>query len=61
MITKRLLREKQVHEEYGLTLAWLRKMLLFRKGPPFLKLNRSVYYRREDLDRWLEAHRVETV
>ena len=61
MTTKKLLREKDVYAEYGLTLAWLRKMRLFRKGPPFLKLNRAIYYRREDLDRWLEAQRVETL
>ncbi len=31
MPTKKLLREKDVYAEYGLTLAWLRKMRLFRR------------------------------
>lgn len=60
MIPKKLLREKGVNAEYGIHLPWLRKMRLLRKGPPFLKLNRAINYRREDLERWLELRRVET-
>jgi predicted DNA-binding transcriptional regulator AlpA len=60
MPTKKLLREKDVHAEYGLSLAWLRKMRLFRQGPPYLKLNRLVVYRREEFEKWLDQHSVST-
>lgn len=58
MSTRRLLREKQVNEEYGFSLAWLRKMRLLRRGPPYLKLNRLVVYKREDLEKWLDQHLI---
>lgn len=30
------------------------------KGPAFYRVGRKVFYRTEDLDRWLAARRVET-
>lgn len=29
-------------------------------GPPFLKIGRSVRYRRGDVRKWLEEHRIES-
>lgn len=31
-----------------------------RCGPSFIRLPHGVRYRREDLDAWIEAHRVKT-
>jgi excisionase family DNA binding protein len=44
----------------GLAVATLEKLRLRSGGPAFLKLGRSVRYRRNDLDAWLESRRVET-
>lgn len=33
----------------------LAKMRLFGGGPPFIKVGRSVLYRRQDLDAWLAS------
>ena len=31
------------------------------RGPAFYKIGRKIYYKKEDLDRFLEGERVETV
>ena len=32
-----------------------------RKGPPIIKAGRKVFYRKSDLDAWLDSHRLEMV
>jgi predicted DNA-binding transcriptional regulator AlpA len=53
-----LLREPEVKRQYKLTGPWLRKNRRLKTGPPFIKLNRMVFYRRSDLDAYIAAHRV---
>jgi hypothetical protein len=52
--------EKDAAVYIGLTVAYLRKARWLGKGPRFLRLGRTIRYRIEDLDEWLEQHRVET-
>ena len=33
----------------------------YGRGPAFHKIGRKIYYKKEDLDRFLEGERVETV
>ena len=42
----------------GLAKSTVEKMRVYGGGPRFLKLNRSVRYRAEDLDEWLRANIV---
>ena len=45
-----MMNETQVADFLNMSLASLRKWRLFRKGPKFLKIGRSVRYRRQDRD-----------
>ena len=42
----------------GTTVSWLAATLPGKGGPPLLKVGRTVYYLRQDLDAWLEAQRI---
>jgi predicted DNA-binding transcriptional regulator AlpA len=44
----------------GYSQAFLRQSRQRGRGPAYIKVGRSVRYRIEDLDAWLNAHRVET-
>lgn len=57
---RKLMNEKEVEAEYHLSKSWLRKRRPFRDGPPFLRISRMVLYKREELEKWLESHRVVT-
>lgn len=60
MIQDRLLRQKEVAEQIGMSEAWL-EMHRFRKtGIPFVKLDRACRYRSSDVQRWIEEHMVST-
>jgi hypothetical protein len=62
METKReseLLREPEVERQYKFTGPWLRKTRRLGGGPPFVRVNRVIFYRRSDLDAFVAAHRVE--
>ena len=37
--------------------AWCERARWAGTGPAFLKIGRSVFYRRRDVEAWLEAHR----
>jgi hypothetical protein len=39
--------------------ATLKQWRWLRQGPPYSKVGRRVVYRRTDLDRWIEANRIE--
>jgi predicted DNA-binding transcriptional regulator AlpA len=64
MITKRGLSETQAAEYIGLSRSTLRqgRMDGDREGrcptPPFVRLGRKIIYLREELDCWLDQHRV---
>jgi predicted DNA-binding transcriptional regulator AlpA len=34
----------------------LAKLRVSGEGPPFIKIGKSVYYRKRDLDEWVERH-----
>ncbi|MFZ1725474.1 MAG: helix-turn-helix domain-containing protein [Albidovulum sp.] len=57
-------RTKQAAKYTGLGVSSLHKWRLkgrpFGEGPPFVKLGKVVLYNRDELDRWLDAHRVST-
>jgi predicted DNA-binding transcriptional regulator AlpA len=42
------------------SVALLRKWRLFDEGPSYVKIGRLVRYTQEDLDAFLDQHRVET-
>ena len=54
-----LLNESQLWNEYGLTIAWQRRVRREGRGPAFLKLGKMVRYRRSDIEAYLAAHTVE--
>ena len=50
-----LLDEKAVSREYGIPLATLRGWRFRGLPPRFMKLSRSVRYRRADIEAWLSS------
>lgn len=57
---KKLMTEREVQEEYGLSVPWLRRHRLFKTGPNFLKVGRRVFYRRTAIEDFLNSCEVET-
>jgi predicted DNA-binding transcriptional regulator AlpA len=55
-----LLNERQAAEIIGCSVALMRKWRLLGEGPNYVKISRLVRYRAEDVDTFLEAHRVTT-
>lgn len=54
-----VLNERQAASILGCSVALMRKWRLFGEGPTYSKVGRLVRYRRIDIDRFVEAHRVE--
>jgi hypothetical protein len=54
-----LLRESDVTQQYRLSGAWLRKRRKLILGPAFIRVGRMIFYRREDLNAFVKAHRIE--
>lgn len=50
-----LLKEHEVAQLTGMSLATVRRWRLADQGPRFLKLNSAVRYRQEDVAAWLES------
>lgn len=59
-MTVALLKPEDAAAALSVTAATLANWRLRRSGPAFVRINRTVRYRREDLDAWIEAHRVKT-
>jgi excisionase family DNA binding protein len=53
------IKERVAAEYLGLSVRTLQKRRFERQNPPYLKIGRSVRYRLEDLDAFLEAHRID--
>lgn len=53
------LTERAAADYVGLSVRTLQKRRFERQDPPYLKIGRSVRYRLEDLDTFLEAHRID--
>lgn len=60
MSNREILNEREVWEEYGFTIPYLRRARRERRGPRFLKVGKLVRYRRADIEAYLAAHAVET-
>lgn len=60
MADRVVLNERDVSEEYGFTIPFLRRARRERRGPRFLKVGKMVRYRRADIEAYLSAHLIET-
>lgn len=49
-----LLNTAEAAEALRLGVATLHRWRKAGKGPPYIEMGRKVYYRRTDLDRWIE-------
>jgi hypothetical protein len=56
----RLFDERSAANVLSCSVALLRKWRLFREGPSYVKIGRLVRYRQDDLNAFLDSHRVET-
>lgn len=55
-----LLDEREAAKVMSCSVALLRKFRLFGEGPAYVKIGRLVRYRQEDLEEFLDSHRVVT-
>lgn len=59
-MSKRLLTEAETAEYIGMSRSYLRQARMEGNrnnrtpAPPFIKIGRSIRYRREDIDKWLD-------
>ena len=60
-MAKLYLSPKEVELEYGISEPALRTDRHRRRGIPYIKRGRRVLYRRDDIERFLEARRVLTI
>ena len=51
--------ERQLADESPYNLRFWQRLRAERKGPPFIRLGRTVFYRREAVRDWLEAKEQE--
>ena len=54
-----VLTEREVSQDYRLSVPWLRKARRERRGPRFLRIVRMIRYRRRDVEIFLAQHAVE--
>jgi len=50
-----LIEEPELAEERGVSLRTVQRERAQRIGPPFIKLGRKIYYRRQAIEKWLLA------
>jgi predicted DNA-binding transcriptional regulator AlpA len=60
MVNREILNEREVWEEFGFSIPYLRRARRERRGPRFLKIGKLVRYRRTDIEAYLSLHAVET-
>ena len=53
-MSSNLLNTTEAAEVLRLGVATLHRWRKAGKGPPYIEMGRKVYYRRTDLDRWIE-------
>lgn len=51
-----LLTEKEAARRMRFAPGYLRKLRVTGGSPPFIRIGRSIRYRPEDLDGWIERH-----
>jgi predicted DNA-binding transcriptional regulator AlpA len=56
---KRMLTEKQLAEQLGVSVAWLQRARCYGYGPPFIKLREGggVRYEQCSVDKWKDEQR----
>ncbi len=54
---RKLLSEREIEAEYGISVAKLQDDRLRGRGIPYCKLGKMVRYRREDIENYLLANR----
>jgi predicted DNA-binding transcriptional regulator AlpA len=55
MVPREVLTEKEVHDYWALSVAWLRKKRRLGDGPIYLKIGKMVRYRRSDIEAYLNT------
>ena len=60
MKDSQILKESEVEDRYGLTVACQRRARREQRGPRFLKLGKMVRYRTCDIEAYLSDHLIET-
>ncbi len=50
------LTRRQVADQYPIGFSTLAKLAMGECGPPYLKRGRSVVYRRDQFEAWLDSH-----
>jgi hypothetical protein len=60
MDMKPTLDERDASRFIGFSQSYLRQQRMRNTGPAFVRVGRAVRYRVEDLERFLDQHRVET-
>ncbi len=55
-MSKTIITEKEAAPIVGMSVAWLQRKRWEGGGPPYVKYDRAVRYRMEDLMAWIEAH-----
>lgn len=53
-----LLKQKEVATWTGMSEAWLEQCRFKGTGIPYIKVGRSVRYRAEDIQQWIESHYI---
>jgi hypothetical protein len=61
MVIKRLLTTRQTAEFLNTTTGELANLRHHGRGPTYIKISRKILYDMEDLELWLERHKVETI
>lgn len=56
--TAKLLREKEVHGQFGFSRPWLKKRRQLNLPPAFVRIGRAVYYERSALEQFIARCRV---
>lgn len=52
----KLMKEKQVSQEYNLSVSWLRNARWKGDGPQFVKIGGGIFYRPDDLTAYIEKN-----
>lgn len=60
ILAKPTVDERAASRFIGFSTSYLRQARMRNQGPPYIRVGRAVRYRVEDLDRFLDAHRVQT-
>jgi len=60
MVKKEWLTPDELQEEYGISIHAQNRMRMERKIP-YSKIGKHVRYKRSDIEKWLEEHKIEMI